>query len=93
MSRLVCLGAKASTYALPDHSWRRRPGLILGVVQLLQYHYQKHILYKKRALGESDTMETTTGPFALHRALVYVYRGSPQCFSLDSTQISQTRNP
>ena len=34
--------------------------LYLGVVQLLQHKYQQLALYKKRALGQSETMETTS---------------------------------
>eukprot|EP00039_Didymoeca_costata_P018999 m.335849 g.335849 ORF g.335849 m.335849 type:complete len:359 (+) comp17693_c0_seq1:123-1199(+) len=34
--------------------------LFLGLVQLLQYRYQTKVLYKTRALGQSDTMDTTT---------------------------------
>lgn len=34
--------------------------LYLGVVQLLQFQYQKDQLYKKRSLGQGDIMETTT---------------------------------
>eukprot|EP00042_Codosiga_hollandica_P041019 m.362053 g.362053 ORF g.362053 m.362053 type:complete len:333 (-) comp56012_c0_seq1:130-1128(-) len=34
--------------------------LFLAAVQIFQFKYQSGILYKKRALGQSETMETTT---------------------------------
>eukprot|EP00041_Stephanoeca_diplocostata_P008361 m.124427 g.124427 ORF g.124427 m.124427 type:complete len:329 (+) comp17283_c0_seq1:153-1139(+) len=34
--------------------------LYVGLVQLMQYRYQEEALYRKRALGQSQLMETTT---------------------------------
>jgi hypothetical protein len=33
----------------------------VGVVQLIQHKYQADILYKKRALGVTSAMDTTSG--------------------------------
>jgi len=39
--------------------------IVSGVVQLMQYYYQKGSLYRLRALGQRRSMDVTVGMFHL----------------------------